>query len=103
MTSKEEKRRRAALVHAIVDEDTKKAIEAMPASLAHLGQLFDHLDAELENGCDHTPKITTEFLATHNLKIERVLSWLRDQGGHCDCEILANIEEAWESEITKTT
>ncbi|WP_211826667.1 DUF2695 domain-containing protein [Kistimonas asteriae] len=103
MASKEEKQRRAALVQAMVDADTKKAIEEMPISLAHLGQLFDHLDTDLENGCDHTSKITTAFLASHNLKIESILPWLQDQGGYCDCEILANVEESWESEISKNT
>ncbi len=103
MTSKEEKKRRAALVQAMVAEDTKKAIEEMPISLSHLGQLFDYLDVKLEEGCDHTPKITIDFLDSINLDSEKVLSWLQDQGGFCDCEILANVEESWESEINKNT
>ena len=103
MASKEEKRRRAALVQAMVAEDTKKAIEEMPISLAHLGQLFDYLDVELEEGCDHTPKITTAFLTSNNLNTESILPWLQEQGGFCDCEILANVEESWENEISKNT
>jgi hypothetical protein len=103
VASKEEKRRRAALVQAMVAEDTAKAIEEMPISLAHLGQLFDHLDVELENGCDHTPRITTAFLTSNGLNPEIILPWLHDQGGFCDCEILANVEESWESEISKNT
>ncbi|AKH67778.1 Protein of unknown function (DUF2695) [Spongiibacter sp. IMCC21906] len=103
MASKEEKRRRAALVQAIVAEDTKKAIEEMPISLVHLGQLFDHLDEQVENGCDHTPRITTAFLTSNNLSHDSILPWLQEQGGFCDCEILANVEEIWESEISKNT
>ena len=103
VASKEEKRRRAALVQAMVAEDTKKAIEEMPITLAHLSQLFDHLDVKLEDGCDHTPKITTAFLTSINLSPQKILPWLHDQGGFCDCEILANVEESWESEISKST
>ena len=103
VASKEEKRRRAALVQAMVAEDTKKAIEEMPISLAHLGQLFDYLDLELEVGCDHTPKITIAFLNENKLNQNIILPWLQEQGGYCDCEILANVEEAWESEIAKNT
>ena len=103
MASKEEKRRRAALVEAMVAEDTKKAIEEMPISLVYLGQLFDYLDVELEDGCDHTPRITTAFLTSKDLSPENILPWLQDQGGFCDCEILANAEESWESEISKNT
>ncbi|QDO86729.1 DUF2695 domain-containing protein [Shewanella psychropiezotolerans] len=75
----------------------------MPISLSNLGKLFDYLDVKLEEGCDHTPKITTDFLASINLSSEKILPWLQDQGGYCDCEILANVEEGWESEITKNT
>jgi hypothetical protein len=103
VTSKEEKKRRAALVEAIVAEDTKKAIDEMPISLANLGKLFDYLDVKLEAGCDHTPKIATDFLTSINLNSDKILPWLQDQGGYCDCEILANVEESWESEITKNT
>lgn len=103
MASKEEKRRRAALIQAMVAEDTKKAIEEMPISLTHLGQLFDHLDEKLEECCDHTPRITAAFLKSNNLNPESILPWLQEQGGFCDCEILANVEESWESEISSNT
>jgi len=102
--SKEEKRRRAALVEAMVAEDTKKAIESMPLSLAVLGELFDLLDEELEEeGCDHSPRIIRFFLSQKGLDQNQVLLWLEEQGGHCDCEILANVEESWEGEISKNT
>ena len=88
----------------MVAEDTKRAIEQMPISLNELGNLFDHLDEELGvQGCDHSSKITSAFLSKKNLKPELILPWLEEQGGYCDCEILANVEEAWESEINKNT
>jgi hypothetical protein len=27
------------------------------------------------------------------------VAWLHDNGGYCDCEALANAEEAWEAAI----
>lgn len=86
---------------AIVAAQTKKAKEAMPISLVHLGKLFDYLDVELANGCDHTQKLTIAFLISHKLNVEKISPWLKEQGGYCDCEILANVEENWESEINK--
>ena len=104
MPSKEEKRRRAEIVEALVAEDTKKAIEEMPISLNDLGALFDHLDEVFGNeGCDHTLKITTAFLENKKLNKEKIIPWLGEFGGYCDCEVLANVEESWESEITKNT
>jgi hypothetical protein len=104
VASKEEKKRRAALVQAIVDEDTKRAIDEMPISLKDLGALFDELDYKLgEYGCGHTTKLTSLFLTQQNLNTDLILPWLADSGGHCDCEVLANVEESWESEISKNT
>jgi len=97
LASKEEKRRRAALVQAMVSEDKKKAIEEMPISLSDLGKLFDHLESD---GCDHTPKITVAFLGGRKLNQNEILPWLEEQGGYCDCEILANVEESWGSEVS---
>lgn len=100
MPSKEEKKRRAALVETMVGEHTKKAIEDMPLPLKELGDLFDYLDEKLGvHDCDHTPKLTVRFLDNHQLNSAKVLPWLEEQGGYCDCEILANVEESWESEI----
>ena len=104
MASKEEKKRRTVLVQAIVDEDTNRAIEEMPISLKDLGSLFDELDEKLcEYGCDHTTKLTSIFLTQQNLSTDLILPWLADSGGHCDCEVLANVEGSWESEISKNT
>jgi len=33
-----------------------------------------------------------DFVGGHSLPEEAVLSWLEDNGGHCDCEALANAE-----------
>lgn len=100
MTSKQEKRRRAALVQGMVEEDTKKAIEAMPLSLQNLGELFDYLDEELsEHDCDHTCRMTMNFLSSKKLDAESILPWLGEYGGNCDCEVLANVEESWEDQI----
>jgi hypothetical protein len=100
MASKDEKRRRAALVQKAVTQNTIKAIAAMPISLQHLGDLFDYLDESLgADACDHTCKMTRRFLASKPLNQDQVLLWLGEQGGHCDCEILANVEEHWEDAI----
>ncbi len=104
MPTREEKRRRAKLVEAIAQKETAKAIEAMPISFTDLGTLFDHLDVKLgEEGCDHTSKMPQAFLQKRNLETERILIWLQEYGGYCDCEVLANVEDSWGDEIEKNT
>jgi len=104
MPTKEEKRRRAKLVEAIVQRGTLEAIEAMPISFSDLGALFDYLDVKLgEEGCDHTARMTTAFLKQKDIETEIVIPWLQEYGGYCDCEVLANVEESWGDEIEKHT
>jgi hypothetical protein len=43
-------------------------------------------------------RFTTDFLRKRGLDVARVVSWLRDHGGYCDCEVLANVEDEF-SEI----
>ena len=102
MPSKAEKRRRAKIVEAIAQRDTDQAIARMPISFTDLAALFDHLDEQLiEKGCDHTPRITVAFLRDKELEVASVIPWLEEFGGYCDCEVLANVEESWQSEIEK--
>ena len=70
---------------------------ALPLPDNQVKALFDHLDTELpKHGCDHTRRITEKWLRDHHLAVEEVLVWLDNNGGYCDCEVLANCEQAWE-------
>lgn len=74
-----------------------QALEAsMPLSKEHLRGLFDYLDTKLEAGCDHTAKNTLSYLHSYSLDSDRIIPWLQDLGGYCDCEVLANVEEKFE-------
>jgi hypothetical protein len=44
--------------------------------------------------------ITNKWLENQGLTVAKVLEWLNSNGGYCDCEALANSEQAWE-EATK--
>jgi hypothetical protein len=102
MSSKEEKRRRAKLVKEIARKERQEAIAAMPISLPDLGALFDYLDVKLsEKNCDHTVRLTTEFLQQKKVDTAKALPWLREYGGYCDCEVLMNVENEWEDEINR--
>jgi hypothetical protein len=62
--------------------------------------MFDMLDVDLlRQGCDHTLRLTRAWLESEGLPVEEVVAWLRDNGGCCDCEALANAEQAWQDAI----
>lgn len=88
---------RKAMLRAMKERERAAAEAALPLPRTDLAALFDHLDAQLgEEPCDDTLRHATEFLAARGLDVAAVADWLRAQGGHCDCEVLANVEEQWE-------
>ena len=73
----------------------------MPLSKEELRGLFEYLDSEGASGCDHTAKKTLSYLRTRSLDPERIVPWLQELGGYCDCEVLANVEQQFEKILGK--
>jgi hypothetical protein len=49
------------------------------------------LDVELQkHGCDHALRLTTQWIKDSENTESSILPWLEDNGGYCDCEVLAN-------------
>ena len=98
MASQAERDRRKALVRGVTERKRQEAEARMPISKEDLAALFDHLDQALVEGCDHSLRLTREFLASHSLPENTIVPWLGEYGGFCDCEVLANVEDSWPSE-----
>lgn len=93
MSSKDKKRELKAAFKA---KELEVLEASMPLSIEALRGLFDYLDNALESGCDHTAEKTLAYLSSRSLDPDAVVPWLRELGGYCDCEILANVEEKFE-------
>ena len=76
-------------------ENEKQAFfDSLPMPQEIFGRLFDYLDEQLgKRGCSHDLANTAEFLRDNNIDLDDVREWLHNQGGYCDCEVLANIEQ----------
>jgi hypothetical protein len=85
--------RKDALKKAWREQEQKKLADSIPIPHADLKELFDYLDRENPPPCDHTLRETIEFLQKKKLSVERVVPWLREHGGYCDCEVIYNVEE----------
>jgi hypothetical protein len=91
-----EKERRKALQRQARDQQRAQARAAQPLNDDQLRELFDALDEQLSSGpCDHTLRLTRQFLDSAGASAETVIPWLVEHGGGCDCEVLANVEEHW--------
>ena len=73
-------------------------LASLPMSAELFRELFDYLDEELsDEDCRDDLRLTTAFLESQDCDTEAVLSWLEENGGGCDCEVLGNIEEKFDN------
>jgi hypothetical protein len=92
MRSPDEKQRRKQLKREAAHQERVRLEAAMPLSLTQLAALLEHLDGALSD-CDSTLRLTRAYLAAHGLDEARIVPWLVNRGGGCDCEVLANLDE----------
>ena len=103
MASKTERQKRKALLRSMREADHKAKAAKLPLPPEQLKGLFDFVDERLrESACDQSLRHTMLFLETQQLPKESVLKWLRDAGGYCDCEVIANAEEEFQSSLEPT-
>jgi Protein of unknown function (DUF2695) len=98
MPDKSEKERRKQIINDLKNKADQEFEGSLPMNRDNFKRLFDYLDTQLtDKSCDDTNILTKTFLLQSNIeKVDEVLEWLTEQGGYCDCEILANVEEQFE-------
>jgi hypothetical protein len=75
------------------EQERQKLIASIPMPQQDLRDLFDYLDRENPPPCNHTLHETIEFLKKRGLDPERIVPWLREHGGYCDCEVIFNVDD----------
>ena len=85
--------RKAGLKKAWKLQERQRLAASIPIPQRELRDLFDHLDRPDLPLCDHSLRHTSDFLRQRGIEIEPVAVWLREQGGYCDCEVIANVED----------
>ena len=90
---KDEKERRRVLRQELKANECAEFEAPLPAPKADIRDLFDHLDTG--DPCNNTLRGALEFIRARGLPEGEVVAWLERHGGHCDCEVIANVEDAW--------
>ena len=95
MPDKSEKERRKQILNDLNAKANEAFENSLPMSRENFTLLFDYLDVQLgEKDCDDSNTLTQTFLQHKGINNSaEVLHWLSENGGYCDCEILANVEE----------
>jgi len=70
--------------------------DSLPMAQKLFDELFDFLEEQSEeHGCDHTLRLTLQFLKNNGIDDDTVVTWLNEQGGYCDCEVLGNVYDSF--------
>ena len=98
MPDKSENERRKQIMDELQKVEEQNFENSLPMSRDNFKQLFEYLDIELsEKNCDDTNDLTKSFLLKKiNVNPEKIIEWLANYGGNCDCEILNNVEERFD-------
>ncbi len=65
---------------------------ATPLHGDELAELFAVVEVLLlRRGCDGTLRICERWLTGGGHEVPRVVRWLKENGGYCDCEVVFNV------------
>ncbi len=82
------------MVYKVISQYSESAGDP-PISQSDLKALFDFLDRDRSAPCTHTFKETTAFLKERGLPVDETITWLRNNGAGCDCEVILNTDTTW--------
>ena len=81
-------------------EELESFIATLPAGQATISALLDFVEDELyENECDHSLRFAMKFMMDNRLDFPKLTTWLSQNGGYCDCKVLAEIAPAWRAKF----
>jgi hypothetical protein len=103
MPDQTEKARRKEAKRTIRENARRQVRDSLPIALPALKALFGYVDQQLESmACDNTLRHALDFIRINSLPEQAVVTWLKDNGGYCDCEALMNCEEVVEEAVPVT-
>jgi Protein of unknown function (DUF2695) len=91
------RKRQLVQMKQLSGEDRKTYLESLPTTRENIEELFVHLNECLgEEFCKHDMEHTIKFLMKKGINVPKMMTWLNENGGYCDCEILKTVEDDWE-------
>ena len=81
-------------------EEMQAFLDSLPAGQETISELIDHVeDALYESDCNHSLQHAMRFMMEKHLNFGKITSWLNDNGGYCDCKVLAEIAPIWRAQF----
>lgn len=90
------KKREIEVMAQLSGEKLKRHLNKLPATKTQFEDLFNYLQLRLQvQTCDHTSRLTMQFMMQNMMNFPKVSGWLSQNGGYCDCTILKEIAVPW--------
>ena len=81
-------------------EELQAFIDSLPAGQDTISDLIDSVEDELyDTECNHSLQYSMKFMMDNRLNFPKITSWLNDNGGYCDCKVLAEIAPIWRAKF----
>ena len=81
-------------------EELQAFIDSLPAGQDTISDLIDFVEDELyDKECNHSLQYSMKFMMDNRLNFPKITSWLNDNGGYCDCKVLAEIAPIWRAKF----
>lgn len=93
MASKDEQARRKQLKDQYLQSEQAASATMMPLDRGQLESLLGHVEDAVEgDGCDHSRTATDAWASANGHDLDRLHTGLDEYGGHCDCEVVMNVD-----------
>ena len=81
-------------------EELETFLDSLPARQETISELLDHVeDALYGSECNHSLQYAMRFMMENHLNFGKITSWLNDNGGYCDCKVIAEIAPIWRNKF----
>lgn len=94
------KKREIENLEQMSGEELRGFIDTLPAGQQTISDMLDFIEDELyDSECNHSLQYAMRFMMENRLDFPRLTSWLNENGGYCDCKVMAEIAPAWRAKF----
>ena len=81
-------------------EELQAFLDSLPTGQDTISDLIDFVEDELyDSECNHSLQYSMKYMMDNRLNFPKITSWLNDNGGYCDCKVLAEIAPIWRAKF----
>lgn len=90
------KKREIENLEQLSGEELERFLNLLPAGQETISGLLDFVEDELyDSECNHSLQHSMRYMMENRLDFSKITSWLNNNGGYCDCKVLAEIAPIW--------